>query len=110
MIINLEKKFNPEVIAKATEAMVQRVYFNNPQPLNTFLDNLELQHPKELENITTPLNRLGFSWEDFDVSEKSWPLYFEKSALAILRRDIEYCKASGTNPDSILNNRQNLLE
>ena len=72
MINNLEKKFNPEVIAKATEAMVQRVYFNNPQPLNTFLDNLELQHPKELENITTPLNRLGFSWEDFDVSEKSW--------------------------------------
>ncbi len=110
MAISLEKKFNPEIIAEATEAMVKLVYENNPQALDDFLNNLECKKPKELEILTTPLDKLRYIAEDFDIPNDVWSHYYNKSALALLRADIEYRKASGIKADSILSTRQNLLE
>lgn len=109
-IINFEKHFNPETIKTAQEALIQRVYFDNPQPFDNFLGRLETENPKELETLTTPLDKLNLNPEDLDISENTWLHYHNKSPLAILRSDIEMRKTIGVKPEIILDNSQNLPE
>ena len=89
--IDLKRYFDPALIDQADSALVQRVHFNNPQPFNEFLDDLETKHPEEFNKLTTTLDKLKQKGiNNFnDVPPNIWLHIYNKSALAILRSDIE---------------------
>ncbi len=102
-ILNLEKRFNPQIIQAATKALIQDIYFGNRQALLDFLDHMDADYPQDIEDLSTSLGELHLTAEDCGISPDIWHHYYHKSPLALLRQDIQIRKNNGLKPETILN-------